>query len=184
MSDTWNRIRETVGTIAPVLGNAIVPGIGGAAGSLLASALGVENTPDAIDLKLADLSVEDRTNIKRAEMHHRERLLEIASANDQLSLADIQNTRETEIERTKATGKREANLYVLAWTVVVSFFITCGILIFVRMPEGQSNIVYMLLGTLGTGFITVLSYFFGSSKGSADKTTLLSEKGSETNNRI
>jgi hypothetical protein len=176
MNDTWNKIRETVGKIAPVLGNAIVPGIGGAAGSLLASVLGVENTPDTINSKLADLSPEETAKIRQAEMQHREKLLEISNANDQLYLADMQDARKTEIERTKVTGKRDVNLYVLAWTVVVSFFITCGILIFVKMPEGQSNIVYMLLGTLGTGFITVLSYFFGSSKGSADKTVLLAEK--------
>ncbi len=176
MNDTWNKIRETVGRIAPVLGNAIAPGIGGAAGSLLASALGVENTPEAVSARLAALSPEDEGRIRQAEMQHREKLLEIGNVHDQLYLADTQDARRTEVERAKATGQKDINLYVLAWTVVVSFFITCAVLIFVKMPEGQANIVYMLLGTLGTGFITVLGYFFGSSKSSSDKTVLLAGK--------
>jgi uncharacterized membrane-anchored protein YitT (DUF2179 family) len=73
----------------------------------------------------------------------------------------------------KATGKRDYNLYILAWTVVVGFFGLCAALLFKAIPDGQNDIVYVLFGGLVTGFSTVLAYFFGSSKGSADKTKFL-----------
>lgn len=69
--------------------------------------------------------------------------------------------------------KKNYTLYILALTVTLAFFIICGLLLFVTMPAGQAQVVYMLLGTLGTGFMTVLNYFFGSSKSSSDKTAII-----------
>lgn len=50
----WKDIGKTIAKIgAPLLGNAILPGIGGvAASAIVASALGVEDTPDAIDVAI------------------------------------------------------------------------------------------------------------------------------------
>ena len=173
--DIWGTIKQSLGSVVPLLANAIVPGSGGVVGSLIASVLGIQNTPDAIATAVSNLTPEQITALKTAEMAHQEKLLEIGNANDQMYLLDVQDARKREVELTKATGKSDLNLYILAWTVVISFFITVGILFFVPLPQGQANIVYMLLGTLGTGFATVLGYFFGSSKGSSDKTALLTQ---------
>jgi hypothetical protein len=40
-----------------------------------------------------------------------------------------------------------------------------------------SPAVYMLFGALSAGFGSVMQYFFGSSKGSADKTQLMASAG-------
>lgn len=172
----WDSIKKVISGVAPILGNAIVPGVGGIAGSLLAQVLNVENTPEALEQRIQNLTAEDVVKIKEVEAKHQERLLEIGVESDRVYLQDIQDARKREAEVVKATGKKDINLYVLAWTVVASFFLIVALLLYKAIPVGQDNIVYMLLGTLGTGFITVLSYFFGSSKGSADKTTLLAGK--------
>lgn len=176
MADLWGSIKQGLNAVAPLLANAIIPGSGGVAGSLVASILGVQNTPESINAAVANLTPEQIAALKTAEMTHQEKLLQIGNDNDQMYLADVQDARKRQIESEKATGKKDLNLYVLAWTVVISFFITVAILFFVPLPQGQANIVYMLLGTLGTGFATVLGYFFGSSKSSADKTQLLAGK--------
>ena len=84
-------------------------------------------------------------------------------------LADVQSARLRQVESEKATGKRDLNLYVLAWTIILGFFILMGFLLKWPVPEDQNGVVFMLFGALATGFGQVLQYFFGSSKGSSDK---------------
>jgi hypothetical protein len=173
----WDGIKNVlVKGVAPILGNAILPGGGGVASSLLANVFGVENTPEAIEPALNNATPEQLAEIKKVEYEHKEELIKLGIEQDRLFLQDIQNARQREIEVVRATGKRDINLYVLAWTVVIGFFGLCGMLIFRTIPQGQNDIVYVLFGGLVTGFSTVLAYFFGSSKGSSDKTKLLAGK--------
>jgi len=46
---------------------------------------------------------------------------------------------------------------------------------FVVLPEANVGPVNQLFGAMATGFGMVLQYFFGSSKGSADKTAAMME---------
>jgi len=55
------------------------------------------------------------------------------------------------------------------------FFILVGLLMFVVLPEANVGPVNQLFGAMATGFGMVLQYFFGSSKGSADKTAAMME---------
>lgn len=62
---------------------------------------------------------------------------------------------------------KEIYMYVLGAIVVLGFF---GVIIF-KLVKAQD--VQLEVGALITGFSIVLGYFFGSSKGSADKNSLL-----------
>jgi len=53
---------------------------------------------------------------------------------------------------------------------VLGFFGLIGALMFVEIPTKQSEVMFMLFGTLSAGFGAVIQYFFGSSKGSSEKT--------------
>ena len=70
---------------------------------------------------------------------------------------------------------KEIYMYVLASIIVIGFFVLTGILMFVTLPASSSNVVNLLFGGLVAGFATVLNYFFGSSKSSADKTAMLNK---------
>jgi RsiW-degrading membrane proteinase PrsW (M82 family) len=68
-------------------------------------------------------------------------------------------------------------LYALAAVVVLGFF---GLTVLMMMSKMDPNnphkdIVFMMFGGLVTGFSMVLSYFFGSSAGSAQKTLELAK---------
>ena len=65
---------------------------------------------------------------------------------------------------------KEIYMYVLGGLVVTGFF---GIVIF-KVIQGED--VQLETGALIAAFGTVVGYFYGSSKSSADKTKLLSEK--------
>ena len=168
--DIWNSVKGIVGKIAPVLGNAIVPGAGGVAGSIVANVLGCDNDPMDIERALVNATPEQINQLKEIEAKHKEKLVELALENDKLYVQDTQNARLREIEIVKATGKKDYNLYVLAWTVLVGFFLLCGFLMFRQLPQGSNDVVFMLFGALASGFGVVLQYFFGSSKSSSDKT--------------
>ena len=74
---------------------------------------------------------------------------------------------------------KDAYIYILASTIVVGFFVLTGLLMFKPLPEGSSSVVNLLFGGMVAGFATVLNYFFGSSKSSADKNKLLSNNNSK-----
>ena len=85
---------------------------------------------------------------------------------------DVASARKREVDTTEATGKRDINLYILAWTVVVLFFALVATLMFIDLGENTGP-VNQLFGAIAVGFGTVLQYFFGSSKSSNEKTALL-----------
>jgi hypothetical protein len=72
-----------------------------------------------------------------------------------------------EREFIQAPGTPDWYLYALAAVVVLGFFALTVTMILRDIPQNSQNIAYMLLGGLVTGFSMVLSYFFGSSAGSA-----------------
>ena len=72
--------------------------------------------------------------------------------------------------------KSEKNLYFLAWVVVIGFFVLTGMMMRTTMPPENVGPVNQLFGALAAGFGVVLAYFFGSSKGSAEKNALLAGK--------
>jgi hypothetical protein len=169
-----------IATAAPLLGGIIAGPAGAGVGqviNLVAGALGLETeaTPEAIAQKLAT-DPEALLKLRQLETTHAEQLARIALEQARLELADRADARAREIEITRTTGRRDYQLYVLAWLVVLGFGGLCAILMRWPVPEGSSQVVYMLFGSLASGFTLVLQYFFGSSRSSQDKTQLLSQR--------
>lgn len=66
-------------------------------------------------------------------------------------------------------------MYILGATIVLGFFILLGILIFKAIPEPNKDMINLVIGTLLGAFMAVVTYFYGSSKGSKDKTDMLNQ---------
>ena len=176
MAFEWKDVASVVGNVAPILGTALGGPAGGAVGGLIANLLGVDNEADAvanaikadpnIAVKLKEIELE-------AQRLHYEAIDKARQAElDELKayIGDVQNARSRQVEHEKATGKTDINFYVLAWVIVLGFFGLIGALMFVEIPTKQSEVMFMLFGTLSAGFGAVIQYFFGSSKGSSEKT--------------
>ena len=71
---------------------------------------------------------------------------------------------------------REKFMYVLGGVVVVGVITFTAALIFFSIPENNKEMVNIALGAFIGAFLTVVGYFYGSSKGSSDKTQLLTKK--------
>jgi uncharacterized protein YcfJ len=177
----WKEVGGKIAKAAPLIGGILGGPLGGAAGSVIsmvAGALGLkpeETTPDRVN-QIIEADPQALVSLRTAEMKHEEILIGLKVETEKAHLKDRQSAREREMEVVKATGKKDYNLYFLAWTVVMGFFALCGVLMKVDIPTGTNQVVIMLFGALATGFGTVLSYFFGSSKSSKEKTELLAKK--------
>jgi uncharacterized membrane protein len=176
-----------IGTLVagPVVGTAV----GGAAGKALqmvASLFGIDSTsvtPEQLGAAIAS-DPQAILKLRMAEMDHEAEMAKIFLEEEKLAhqatkdyLADVQSARAREIAIVQATGKKDTNLYVLAWTLIGGFFVLTATLMYIPLPADQSGVIFMLFGALSSGFGCVISYFFGSSKGSADKSVLLAQNG-------
>jgi len=154
---------------AKLLGG-VVPG-GGLVVDLVKGAFGADDDDDLVARIAKDPEAE--LKLRELELTHRTDLEKIALQMEQARLADVQNARSREVAIAQVTGGRDWTLYALAWTVVVGFFVLMVVLMVRPLPPGAAGYVNQLFGALAAGFGGVLSYFFGSSKGSADKTKMM-----------
>jgi len=175
----WKDVAAKISKVAPLLGSVLAPVTGGASVavsgiiSMVGSLFGLapdETTPDRIN-QIIEQDPQSLIKFKELEFRHKETLEGIILEKERLRYQDIAGARQREIAVVQATGKKDTNLYALAWTVIVGFFILTGLLMFCSITESQA--VLLLFGSLAAGFGMVLQYFFGSSKSSSDKTQIM-----------
>ena len=148
--------------VAPVLATAVAGPAGGAAVGWIASKLGIpddtiEGVTQALtgnpemamklkelDLEYAKLDAQDRDSARKAYA---------AVATSQY-----------------ATKLEKSVVPVLALGVVGIAFLLIGVLMFVDTPNDQQQLVIFALGFITSAAGQVLSFYFGSSQGSKDKT--------------
>lgn len=176
----WKEIGATVANAAPLLGSLLGPG-GTAAGTaikLIANALGVEEKPEAVAAAIAaDPSA--LLKLKELEFTHKVELEKILLERERLDMQDRASARSREIETTKATGKPDRNLFALAWLGVLGYLALIVYLIAYGLPKMTAELALMvgnLIGIVGAKYSSIYDYFFGSSKGSVEKTAMLAQK--------
>lgn len=175
----WDSIKELLGTSAPVIGTLLGGPAGGAVGGLIAQALGVDdsvesiekalkNNPDAL-VKIKELEASKEIAMIQASLEAERIKVDakrVDNESEKMFLDDKGNARAREIDTTKATGKRDYALYVLAAVIVSAFFVSMWLLIQTPLVKdsGSYELLLIMFGALGAKFSTVVDYFFGSSK--------------------
>ena len=71
---------------------------------------------------------------------------------------------------------KEIYMYILGALLVVGFILLLMTLVIQGIPPSNSELLYLAVGALITQVGTVVNYFFGSSKSSAEKTDLMAGK--------
>lgn len=61
-------------------------------------------------------------------------------------------------------SKRAIRL-LIAIILAVMFGFVLGALIFIEIPDGNSEVLYVTLGFLGGAFTTMIAFYFGDSEG-------------------
>jgi len=171
---TWEDVGRAVAKAAPMLGTVLGGPAGGAIGSIVASAFGVEDDPDAVAkaiekdpqaaVKLRQIEAQNEADIRR-------HLLELA----RLRIEDLKSARQREVELARAGGTNLiqpllATVGVGAFFAIVGYIIAFGL---ADMGKEASFIVGNLTGVAAAIAKDVFGYYFGSSQGSNEKTRLL-----------
>jgi drug/metabolite transporter (DMT)-like permease len=65
--------------------------------------------------------------------------------------------------------------YVLGAMIALGFFVLIGLLLYKTVPEGNKDILNLVVGALIGSFTAIVGYFFGSSLGSSEKTDIISK---------
>jgi len=167
----WDNVKNILGTAAPIIGTLIGGPAGTAVGSLVASALGVEYTPQAIEqelknnpealVKLKQLEFENQVELKKIAFQH----ASLESEERKAELADIQNARVNHKDHWMPSL-----LTICLSLMVAGMFAALFIL---ETPKQFDQVVIMITGAVLGAFGSAVSFWLGSSKSSAEKSKLL-----------
>jgi hypothetical protein len=168
--------------ITPLLGN----GLNLVANAVLAKGKKVVEEKLGVELK-PDMSPEDLARVQIAQMEHEEELLKLRLEEDKLDLAELEmrlkDTNDARVRETQIVTSDKAPLLnklitpILALGLLGITFTLFGIVLFQASPidPSRKDILIYILGVLSAVATQVVSYYFGSSQSSKDKTDALKE---------
>jgi len=166
--------------LTPLLGNGL---------NLVANAV-MAKGKDFVEKKLGvrlkpDMSPEDLVKVQIAQMEHEEELLKLRLEEDKLDLAELElrlkdtdsaRDREVQISTSdKAPLLNKIVTPVLALSILLLTFVLFGVVMFNDTPieASRKDILIYILGVLSAIASQIVSYYFGSSAGSKEKTEAL-----------
>lgn len=131
------------------------------------------------------LSQEDVVKLRQFELEHEEELQRLRMEDKRLDLeelkvhaANTQGARQMNQESMKSDDpivRRFIYFYALFWSVCSAVYI--GFITFGEIPKDNVRFADTILGfLLGTIVATIINFFYGSSKGSQDKTAALTKE--------
>lgn len=121
----------------------------------------------ALQFKLALIQAEAAARAHTEEMG-RQALDELKAG-----LADLQGARNQTIELARAGSAIAWGAPIVSVLITTGFFVMLYLVIRKEIPEGSRELANILLGSLGASFGAVVSYWVGSSAGSAAKDATL-----------
>lgn len=167
--------KGVVSSVAPWIGTALGGPLGGMAVTAVADALGLsDKTEAAIKQAMTGASPEDLYKLKMADQQFAVQMQQAGYQNTQalerIALDDRSNARNREVALADWTPR------VLAALVTIGFFGAILLLALVPTTESREPLLVMV-GSLGTAWTQIVSYYFGSTAGGQRKSDLLAKAG-------
>lgn len=170
----------------PIIQTLLQNGLGLVANAVMAK--GQQFVEDKLGVKLAaDMPPEQVAQLKIAEMQHEEELMRLRLEENKLGLEELgMRIKDTDSARNRETTiatSKDAPLLnkivtpLLALGLLFITFTLFGIVMFQDAPVDSSrkDILIYILGVLSAISTQIVSYYFGSSQGSKDKSDQLRE---------
>lgn len=160
----WKDVGKALGKVSPLIGSVLGGPAGGAVGTLVASALGVEDDPKSVSQaikkdpqaaeKIRKLELEAEADIRRFHLNTLE-----------IELKDVQDAR-----KNHQHSKMPAII-----CVAITIMVACGacLLFTIDIPEDNQEIAYLLFGTLLAKWGDSIAYWVGTTRSSAEKTRII-----------
>ncbi|MEM9705384.1 MAG: hypothetical protein AAF850_04830 [Pseudomonadota bacterium] len=163
------RIKKVVSSVAPQLAHALGGPLAGAAVSAIAGAvLGDEHAEEAaVEAALHSASASDLAALRSADYAFRTEIAKLAVDHEQIHASDRASARARQV------SMGDWGPTALGVAIILGFFSVLGLMIAGGLPDDAQTEFSIMLGALATMTAAVVSYFFGSSAGSKEKTRLL-----------
>ena len=168
----------------PLIQSLLSNGLGLVANAVMAK--GKEFVEDKLGVKLApDMSPEQIAQIKIAEMQHEEELMRLRLEENKLDLEELgMRLKDTDSARNRETAiatSKDAPLLnkvitpILALSILLITLVLFSIVMFQDAPldSSRKDVLIYILGVLSAISTQIVSYYFGSSQGSKDKSEAL-----------
>lgn len=157
---------QVLKTVAPTIALAVGGPFGPIAAAAIHTALGTGDDK-AADLALSGVTPDQLLALKKAESDFTEQMKGLDISEESLRFADTANARSREI------AVKDNTVEYLAYGVTAGFFGVLAFLLWYGKPQSGGDVMLVLVGSLGTAWTSIISYFYGSSAGSAAKTATI-----------
>ena len=156
-------------------------GLGGPLGIMAASAvgnaLGIEKVDPAdlegaitkAQIKDPDALVKLQTAEQDFKLQMEKLGLDSAARLEEIAAEDRSSARAREV------AVRDKIPAILAISITGGFFGLLALLLFRGVPADSLQVVGVMTGSLGTAWVGIVTYYFGSSRGSADKSRIIGD---------
>lgn len=169
----WSTIGPLVAQAAPTIGGLLggfIPFPGGAvlgqvAGKILAEALGVPPTPEAVNTAI---TTGDPATVNAA-LASADAKMQMELEKHKADLADVQDARATNLELVKAGSSIGYAPIVVSLVILTGFLVLSFLAMKPDLAGVRTDVTLFLLGAWSGYAGAVVTYWLGSSAGSADK---------------
>ena len=169
--------KDVIKTAFPFISAAATMGgpLGVLAANTLSAKLGVTvSKPEDIENVLTtSKDPELLAKLKEAEQDFQLKMTQLGFDNaeklESIAASDRASARAREI------AVRDRLPMIMAIAVTAGFFTLLGMLIFHAIPDASREVLFTMTGVLGTAWASIVSYYFGSSSGSAKKSDQIAQ---------
>ena len=154
-----------LGQIAPTIATALGGPLAGMATELIGKTLGISSEEVTTAINSNKLTADQIAGLQQAELALKAKAQEMGLDFESLATQDRKSARDMQMTVKSMIPP------ILAIGITIGFF---GIMTGMMSGKVQSSEALMiLLGSLGTAWISIVGYYFGSSKGSDDKNKII-----------
>jgi hypothetical protein len=171
-------MQDFLKTIAPWLGAAAtggIPALAGMAVSKIAEVMGLDGSPTAESVMnaLKGATPEQMLMLKKADQDFEAKMKELGFKHIE-TLAKI-DADDRNSARQREMTVRDGMPAILGLLITFGFFGILAWMLAYGIPPNGGEALLIMLGSLGTAWISVVAYYFGSSSSSQKKTDLLAK---------
>jgi len=165
--------------LAPAIATTMAGPLAGSAVAALEGVFGIKTTgttdskQEQLVAALSGATPDQLLALKAADQTHAEKMAQLGFENiealEKLATDDRDSARKREMDVKDKTPRN------LAYIITAGFFGILAFLLLQDVPAGSRDILNLMLGSLGTAWIGVVGYYYGSTHGSSVKTDLLAK---------
>jgi len=166
-------IKKILGNIGCAALGTVAPPFGGMAASALKEVLGLKKNASEKEIVqgLRNATPEQVTALKKAENDFKLKMEKLGVDILEIDQKDRSSARDMKL-KTKSIVPE-----ILSIVITMGFFGTLYFMITETIPEtAPRDAIIMLIGALGTAWTGIVAFWFGSSHGSKQKTTIIGDK--------